>query len=251
MKQVEADNMDLKGKNVFVTGSSRGIGAAIALQFAKEGCNVVLNGRKNVSDELIEKIEAQGVKCKVALGDVSQSDDAKRMQTEIFEEFDNLDVLVNNAGITADKLMIGMKEKDFRRVIETNLIGTFNVTQGILKKMSRQRSGVIINLASVVGLHGNLGQANYAASKAGIIGLTKTIAREGALRGVRCNAIAPGMINSDMTAEVSQKIKDQMVKDIPLQRFGEPVEVAETAVFLAKSDYITGQVITIDGGMTI
>ncbi|KRM95790.1 3-oxoacyl-[acyl-carrier-protein] reductase [Liquorilactobacillus aquaticus DSM 21051] len=243
--------MDLKGKTAFITGSSRGIGAAIALQFAKEGCNVILNGRKNVSDKLIKEIEALGVKCKVALGDVSQINDAKKMQTEIFEEFDNLDILVNNAGITADKLMIGMKEKDFRRVIETNLIGTFNVTQGILKKMSRQRSGVIINLASVVGLHGNLGQANYAASKAGIIGLTKTIAREGALRGVRCNAIAPGMINSDMTAEVSQKIKDQMVKDIPLQRFGEPVEVAETAVFLAKSDYITGQVITIDGGMTI
>lgn len=243
--------MDLKGKNAFVTGSSRGIGAAIALQFAKEGCNVILNGRKNVSDELIKKIEAQGVKCKVALGDVSKTDDVKRMQTEIFEEFDKLDILVNNAGITADKLMIGMKEEDFRRVIETNLVGTFNVTQGILKKMSRKRSGVIINLASVVGLHGNLGQANYAASKAGIIGLTKTIAREGALRGVRCNAIAPGMINSDMTAEVSQRIKDQMVKDIPLQRFGEPIEVAETAVFLAKSDYITGQVITIDGGMTI
>ncbi|KRN06049.1 3-oxoacyl-[acyl-carrier-protein] reductase [Liquorilactobacillus sucicola DSM 21376 = JCM 15457] len=243
--------MDLKGKNAFVTGSSRGIGAAIALQFAKEGCNVILNGRKNVSDELIKKIEAQGVKCKVALGDVSKTDDVKRMQTEIFEEFGKLDILVNNAGITADKLMIGMKEEDFRRVIETNLVGTFNVTQGILKKMSRKRSGVIINLASVVGLHGNLGQANYAASKAGIIGLTKTIAREGALRGVRCNAIAPGMINSDMTAEVSQRIKDQMVKDIPLQRFGEPIEVAETAVFLAKSDYITGQVITIDGGMTI
>ncbi|GAJ25976.1 3-oxoacyl-[acyl-carrier protein] reductase [Liquorilactobacillus sucicola DSM 21376 = JCM 15457] len=213
--------MDLKGKNAFVTGSSRGIGAAIALQFAKEGCNVILNGRKNVSDELIKKIEAQGVKCKVALGDVSKTDDVKRMQTEIFEEFGKLDILVNNAGITADKLMIGMKEEDFRRVIETNLVGTFNVTQGILKKMSRKRSGVIINLASVVGLHGNLGQANYAASKAGIIGLTKTIAREGALRGVRCNAIAPGMINSDMTAEVSQRIKDQMVKDIPLQRFGE------------------------------
>ncbi|KRL03042.1 3-oxoacyl-[acyl-carrier-protein] reductase [Liquorilactobacillus capillatus] len=243
--------MELKGKNAFITGSSRGIGAAIALQFAQEGCNVILNGRKEISPELIEKIKAQGVQCKIALGDVSQTDDVKKMQTEIFDEFDKLDILVNNAGITADKLMIGMKEKDFRRVIDVNLVGTFNVTQGILKKMSRQRSGVIINLASIVGLHGNLGQANYAASKAGIIGLTKTIAREGALRGIRCNAIAPGMINSDMTAEVSQKIKDQMVKDIPLQRFGEPVEVAETAVFLAKSDYITGQVITIDGGMTI
>ncbi|KRL97512.1 3-oxoacyl-[acyl-carrier-protein] reductase [Liquorilactobacillus satsumensis] len=243
--------MELKGKTVFITGSSRGIGAQIALAFAREGSKVILNARKQVPAELIAQIKGLGAECSVVLGDVSQSEDVVRMQKEIFQDNEKLDVLVNNAGITDDKLMIGMKEDDFRRVLETNLIGAFNLSQKILKKMYKKRSGVILNMASVVGLHGNIGQANYAASKAGLIGLTKTIAREGALRNVRCNAIAPGMIKSQMTAVLDEKVKEKVLQDIPLGRFGEAAEVAQAAVFLAQNDYVTGQVITVDGGMTI
>ncbi|KRL04983.1 3-oxoacyl-[acyl-carrier-protein] reductase [Liquorilactobacillus oeni] len=243
--------MELKSKTVFITGSSRGIGAQIALAFAREGSKVILNARKQIPAELIAQLEKLGAQYSIVLGDVSKSEDVIRMQKEIFEDNEKLDILVNNAGITDDKLMIGMKEDAFRKVLETNLIGAFNLSQKILKKMYKKRNGVIINMASVVGLHGNIGQANYSASKAGLIGLTKTIAREGALRSVRCNAIAPGMIKSQMTAVLDQKVKDEILQDIPLGRFGEAAEVAQTAVFLAQNDYITGQVITVDGGMTI
>ncbi|MFT9318100.1 3-oxoacyl-ACP reductase FabG, partial [Liquorilactobacillus sp.] len=239
------------GKTVFITGSSRGIGAATAMAFAKEGSKVILNARKAIPAELLSKIAGLGVEYQIVLGDVSNLEDVKRMQEEVFQENEQLDVLINNAGITNDKLLIGMKQEDFRSVIETNLMGTFNLTQPLFKKMLRKRSGVIINMASVVGLHGNMGQANYAASKAAIIGLTKTIAREGAIRHIRCNAIAPGMIMSDMTDVLDQKVKDQVLTEIPLGRFGETQEVAQTAVFLAQNEYITGQVITVDGGMTI
>lgn len=243
--------MNLKGKTVFITGSSRGIGAATAMAFAEEGSKVILNARKAIPAELLSKIAGLGVEYQIVLGDVSNLEDVKRMQEEVFQENEQLDVLINNAGITNDKLLIGMKQEDFRSVIETNLMGTFNLTQPLFKKMLRKRSGVIINMASVVGLHGNMGQANYAASKAAIIGLTKTIAREGAIRHIRCNAIAPGMIMSDMTDVLDQKVKDQVLTEIPLGRFGETQEVAQTAVFLAQNEYITGQVITVDGGMTI
>ncbi|AUJ29367.1 MAG: 3-oxoacyl-[acyl-carrier-protein] reductase [Liquorilactobacillus hordei] len=243
--------MNLKGKTVFITGSSRGIGAATALAFAKEGSKVILNARKAIPEELLSEIKSLGSEYQIVLGDVSKLEDVKRMQEEIFQENEQLDVLINNAGITNDKLLIGMKQEDFRSVIETNLMGTFNLTQPLFKKMLRKRSGVIINMASVVGLHGNIGQANYAASKAAIIGLTKTLAREGALRHIRCNAIAPGMIMSDMTNVLDQKVKDQVLTEIPLGRFGETQEIAQTAVFLAQNDYVTGQVITVDGGMTI
>ncbi|MFT8556998.1 3-oxoacyl-[acyl-carrier-protein] reductase [Liquorilactobacillus hordei] len=243
--------MNLKGKTVFITGSSRGIGAATALAFAKEGSKVILNARKAIPEELLSEIKSLGSEYQIVLGDVSKLEDVKRMQEEIFQENEQLDVLINNAGITNDKLLIGMKQEDFCSVIETNLMGTFNLTQPLFKKMLRKRSGVIINMASVVGLHGNIGQANYAASKAAIIGLTKTLAREGALRHIRCNAIAPGMIMSDMTNVLDQKVKDQVLTEIPLGRFGETQEIAQTAVFLAQNDYVTGQVITVDGGMTI
>ncbi|KRN11571.1 3-oxoacyl-[acyl-carrier-protein] reductase [Liquorilactobacillus mali] len=243
--------MNLKGKTVFITGSSRGIGAATALAFAKEGSKVILNARKAIPEELLSEINDLGSEYQIVLGDVSKLDDVKRMQEEIFQENEQLDVLINNAGITNDKLLIGMKQEDFRSVIETNLMGTFNLTQPLFRKMLRKRSGVIINMASVVGLHGNMGQANYAASKAAIIGLTKTIAREGAVRHIRCNAIAPGMIKSDMTSVLDQKVKDQVLTEIPLGRFGETQEIAQTAVFLAQNEYVTGQVITVDGGMTI
>lgn len=243
--------MDLKEKVVFISGSSRGIGQAIAQAFAKAGSNVILNARTAVKPELVAQIESYGVKAAVVLGDISQASDVKRMVKEAYADFGQIDILVNNAGITNDKLLIGMKEADFASVIDVNLKGTFLMSQAFLKKMYKQKAGVIINLASVIGLHGNVGQANYAASKAGVIGLTKSLAKEGALRNIRANAIAPGMIVSDMTAVLSDKVKADIMTEIPLKRFGQADEVAQTAVFLAQNDYITGQVITVDGGMTI
>ncbi|NME41463.1 3-oxoacyl-[acyl-carrier-protein] reductase [Lactobacillus agilis] len=243
--------MDLKEKVVFISGSSRGIGQAIAQAFAKAGSNVILNARTEVKPELVAQIENYGVKAAVVLGDISQASDVKRMVKEAYAAFGQIDILVNNAGITNDKLLIGMKEADFASVIDVNLKGTFLMSQAFLKKMYKQKAGVIINLASVIGLHGNVGQANYAASKAGVIGLTKSLAKEGALRNIRANAIAPGMIVSDMTAVLSDKVKADIMTEIPLKRFGQADEVAQTAVFLAQNDYITGQVITVDGGMTI
>lgn len=243
--------MDLKEKVVFISGSSRGIGQAIAQTFAKAGSNVILNARTAVKPELVAQIESYGVKAAVVLGDISQASDVKRMVKEAYAAFGQIDILVNNAGITNDKLLIGMKEADFASVIDVNLKGTFLMSQAFLKKMYKQKAGVIINLASVIGLHGNVGQANYAASKAGVIGLTKSLAKEGALRNIRANAIAPGMIVSDMTAVLSDKVKADIMTEIPLKRFGQADEVAQTAVFLAQNDYITGQVITVDGGMTI
>lgn len=243
--------MDLKEKVVFISGSSRGIGQAIAQAFAKAGSNVILNARTAVKPELVAQIESYGVKAAVVLGDISQASDVKRMVKEAYAVFGQIDILVNNAGITNDKLLIGMKEADFASVIDVNLKGTFLMSQAFLKKMYKQKAGVIINLASVIGLHGNVGQANYAASKAGVIGLTKSLAKEGALRNIRANAIAPGMIVSDMTAVLSDKVKADIMTEIPLKRFGQADEVAQTAVFLAQNDYITGQVITVDGGMTI
>ena len=243
--------MDLKEKVVFISGSSRGIGQAIAQAFAKAGSNVILNARTAVKPELVAQIESYGVKAAVVLGDISQASDVKRMVKEAYAAFCQIDILVNNAGITNDKLLIGMKEADFASVIDVNLKGTFLMSQAFLKKMYKQKAGVIINLASVIGLHGNVGQANYAASKAGVIGLTKSLAKEGALRNIRANAIAPGMIVSDMTAVLSDKVKADIMTEIPLKRFGQADEVAQTAVFLAQNDYITGQVITVDGGMTI
>ncbi|GET14709.1 3-oxoacyl-[acyl-carrier-protein] reductase [Ligilactobacillus agilis] len=243
--------MDLKEKVVFISGSSRGIGQAIAQAFAKAGSNVILNARTAVKPELVAQIESYGVKAAVVLGDISQASDVKRMVKEAYAAFGQIDILVNNAGITNDKLLIGMKEADFASVIDVNLKGTFLMSQAFLKKMYKQKAGVIINLASVIGLHGNVGQANYAASKAGVIGLTKSLAKEGALRNIRANAIAPGMIVSDMTAVLSDKVKADILTEIPLKRFGQADEVAQTAVFLAQNDYITGQVITVDGGMTI
>ena len=243
--------MDLQGKNVFITGSSRGIGLAVAQAFAKAGANIVLNARKEVAPEVVAEIESYGVKVMVALGDISQVDDVKSMLKTSWKEFDGIDILVNNAGITNDKLLIGMKPADFESVIKVNLNGTFMMTQAFLKKMYKQKSGVIINMASVIGLHGNIGQANYAAAKAGVIGLTKSVAKEGALRGIRCNAIAPGMIVSDMTDVLSDKVKADILAGIPLGRFGKVEEVAQAALFLAQNDYVTGQVLTVDGGMTI
>ena len=238
--------MELKNKNVFVTGSTRGIGLAVAHKFASLGANLVLNGRSEISEELFAQFADYGV-----TGDISNGEEAKRMVAEAIEKLGSIDVLVNNAGITNDKLMLKMTEEDFERVLKINLTGAFNMTQSVLKPMSKARQGAIINMSSVVGLMGNVGQANYAASKAGLIGFTKSVAREVAARGVRVNAIAPGFIESDMTDAIPEKMKDAMIAQVPMKRIGQASEVAEVAAFLASQEYLTGQTIAIDGGMTM
>ena len=243
--------MELTNKNVFVTGSSRGIGLAIAHKFASLGANVVLNGRGQLGQDLLDSLAGYGVKVLAISGDISSAQDAKRMVAEAIETLGSVDILVNNAGITKDGMALRMTEEDFDRVLKVNLTGTFNMTQAVLKPMTKAREGAIINLSSVSGLIGNAGQANYAASKAGVIGFTKAIAREVAGRNARVNAIAPGFIQSDMTDVLSDKIKEAMIAQIPMKRFGAPEEVADVAVFLAKQEYLTGQVIAVDGGLTM
>lgn len=243
--------MDIKNKNVFVTGSTRGIGLAIAHRFASLGANIVLNGRSEISKDLIDSFNDYGVKVIAISGDVSQFDDAKRMVDEAIAELGSVDILVNNAGITNDKLMLKMTETDFESVLKVNLTGAFNMTQSVLKPMTRARQGAIINLSSVVGLRGNVGQANYAASKAGLIGFTKSVAREVASRGIRVNAIAPGFIESDMTDAIPEKMQEAILAGIPMKRIGKADKVATVASFLAEQEYLTGQVIAIDGGMAM
>ena len=243
--------MQLKNKNIFVTGSSRGIGLAIAHKFAKLGANVVLNSRGAISEELLAEFSNYGVKVVPISGDVSDFADAKRMVDQAIAELGSVDVLVNNAGITQDTLMLKMTEEDFEKVIKINLTGAFNMTQAVLKQMIKAREGAIINMSSVVGLMGNIGQANYAASKAGLIGFTKSVAREVANRNVRVNALAPGMIESDMTAVLSDKVKEATLTQIPMKQFGQVDHIADATVFLAGQDYLTGQVLAVDGGLSM
>ncbi|CAM3163693.1 MAG: 3-oxoacyl-[acyl-carrier-protein] reductase [Pseudolactococcus laudensis] len=243
--------MEITNKNVFITGSTRGIGLAIAHHFAANGANLVLNGRSEITSELIGEFDQYDVQVVGVSGDVSDFEDAKRMIQEATEALGSVDVLINNAGITADKLMLKMTADDFERVLKINLTGAFNMTQAVLKPMTKARQGAIINMTSVVGLIGNIGQANYAASKAGLIGLTKSVAREVASRNIRVNAIAPGFIESDMTAVLSDKVKDAMKAQIPMKRFGSVEEIATAALFVATQEYITGQTIAIDGGMVM
>ena len=243
--------MELKGKNIFITGSTRGIGLAMAHKFASLGANIILNGRREIGEELISEFSDYGVQVIPISGDVSDSTDAKRMVEEAIEKLGSVDILVNNAGITKDKLMLKLTEEDFEQVLKVNLVGAFNMTQAVLKPMTKARQGAIINVSSVVGLIGNVGQANYAASKAGLIGFTKSVAREVAARNVRVNAIAPGMIESDMTDVLSDKVKETTLAQIPMKRFGNTSEVAEVATFLARQEYLTGQVIAIDGGLAM
>ena len=240
-------------KVAVITGASRGIGKAIALKFAKEGYRVVINyrGNEEKANKVRQECMALGVDAMLYQADVSHFEDAKRMVAEAIEKLGSVDVLVNNAGITNDKLMLKMTEEDFERVLKINLTGAFNMTQAVLKPMSKARQGAIINMSSVVGLMGNIGQANYAASKAGLIGFTKSVAREVAARGVRVNAIAPGFIESDMTDAIPEKMKDAMIAQVPMKRIGQAEEVAEVAAFLASQEYLTGQTIAIDGGMTM
>ena len=231
----------LQGKTAVVTGAAKGIGKAIALAFAKEGCNIVLNYHSSLDDETVQEIEACGVTCMPVQGDVSDFAFAADMMKKVKKELGSVDILVNNAGITKDMLLMRMTEEQFDSVIQTNLKGTFNMIRHASSIMLKQRSGAIINMSSVVGVMGNVGQANYAASKAGIIGLTKSTAKELAARGVTCNAIAPGFVETDL--------QKQMLETIPLKRYGQVDDIAQAAVFLAKNTYITGQVLHVDGGM--
>ncbi len=247
--------ISLKEKTAVITGSARGIGRAIAEKLAEAGAKIV------ISDILVEDGEKTAKEIKEKYGvetlfissNVSDSQSADELVSKAHEAFGKIDVFVNNAGITRDTLLLRMKEDDFDRVISVNLKGTFNCTQSVLKKMIKQRSGSIINIASVIGLIGNIGQANYAASKAGIIGLTKSIAREGAARGVRANSVAPGFIKSDMTHILTEEIQKQILSQIPAGEMGTPEDIANAVLFLASdlSTYITGQTLTVDGGMVM
>lgn len=240
-------------KVAFITGATRGIGRAIALELANEGYNIALNYRtENEALETLKKeISELGVECYPVQGDVSKAEDSERMTKEIIEHFEQIDVLVNNAGITKDKLIQRMKEEEFTDVINVNLVGTFNITKNVIKYMTKKRYGKIINLSSVVGISGNAGQSNYAASKAGIIGFTKSIAKELASRNITANAVAPGFIQTDMTNVLKDEIKEAIEGTIPLKRLGTAEDVAKVVKFLAseESSYITGQVINVDGGM--
>lgn len=240
-------------KSALVTGASRGIGRSITLQLADEGYNVAVNyaGNKEKAEAVVEEIKGKGVEAFAIQANVANPDEVKDMIQEVVSQFGSLDVLVNNAGITRDNLLMRMKEQEWDDVIDTNLKGVFNCIQKATRQMMKQRSGAIINLTSVVGAVGNPGQANYVATKAGVIGLTKTAARELASRGITVNAVAPGFIVSDMTDALSDELKDQMKSQIPLGRFGEDTDIANTVAFLAsdKAKYITGQTIHVNGGM--
>ncbi|UXV36722.1 3-oxoacyl-[acyl-carrier-protein] reductase [Staphylococcus simulans] len=240
-------------KSALVTGASRGIGRSIALQLAEEGYNVAVNyaGNKDKAEAVVEEIKDKGVEAFAIQANVANPDEVKDMIQEVVKQFGSLDVLVNNAGITRDNLLMRMKEQEWDDVINTNLKGVFNCIQKATRQMMKQRSGAIINLSSVVGAVGNPGQANYVATKAGVIGLTKTAARELASRNITVNAVAPGFIVSDMTDALNDDLKDQMKSQIPLGRFGEDTDIANTVAFLAsdKAKYITGQTIHVNGGM--
>lgn len=240
-------------KVAFITGATRGIGKAIALELAKEGYNIALNYRteNEALENLKKEISEIGVECYPVQGDVSKAEDSERMTKEIIEHFEQIDVLVNNAGITKDNLILRMKEEEFTDVINVNLVGTFNITKNVIKYMTKKRYGKIINLSSVVGISGNAGQSNYAASKAGIIGFTKSIAKELASRNITANAVAPGFIQTDMTNVLKDEIKEAIEGTIPLKRLGTAEDVAKVVKFLAseESSYITGQAINVDGGM--
>lgn len=245
--------MMLKEKSALVTGSSRGIGRAIALELAKQGANVAVNyaGNEEKARETVEDIEKFGVKAIKIQADVASEADVKAMVKEVVAEFGSLDILVNNAGANKDNLIMRMKEEDFDHVINTNLKGTFLCTKAAARYMMKQRAGKIVNVSSIVGVSGNPGQANYVAAKSGVIGLTKTTAKEFATRNIHVNAVAPGFIATDMTDALTEEQQQGMLALIPLEKFGEPEDVAKTVRFLASSDadYITGQTIHIDGGM--
>lgn len=245
--------MELEGKVALVTGASRGIGKAIALELAKQGAKVAVNyaGNEQKANEVVQAIKELGQEAIALQADVSNSESVQQMVKFVIEHFGSLDILVNNAGITKDNLIMRMKEEEWDSVIDTNLKGVFLTTKAVTRQMMKQRSGKIINVASIVGVGGNPGQANYVAAKAGVIGLTKTAAKELAARNITVNAVAPGFITTDMTDSLSDDVKQEMLKQIPLSRFGSPEDVAKVVRFLASTDsnYMTGQTLHVDGGM--
>lgn len=243
----------LKGKCAIITGASRGIGKAIALKLASLGANIVLNYRSNEKEalEVENEIKNIGVEVLCVKGDISKSEEVENLILKAKERFGNIDIMVNNAGITKDTLLLRMKEEDFDSVIDVNLKGVYNCLKAITPIMVKQKSGKIINLSSVVGISGNAGQINYSASKAGVIGMTKSLAKEVGSRGITVNAVAPGFIETDMTDALGDKFKEEAKKNIPLRRLGKAEDVADVVAFLASegSNYVTGQVIQVDGGM--
>ena len=243
----------LEGKKALVTGASRGIGRAIAIALAEAGADVAINyaGSEQAASETAAAVEALGRRALLVKADVGKPEAFEAMVGEVLEAFGAIDILVNNAGITRDNVIMRMKEEDFDQVIETNLKGVFNGIKAVVRPMMKQRSGRIINISSVVGTTGNAGQANYAAAKAGVMGLTRSAARELASRGITVNCVAPGFIETDMTDKLSDDIKNQMAGQIPLARFGQAAEIASVVRFLASdaASYITGQTIHVDGGM--
>lgn len=247
--------MHLTGKTAIVTGGSRGIGRAIALCLAEEGAKVavIYAGNTAAAEETLQAIMEKGGQAISIQCDVANEDAVNAMVKQVKEQFGSVDILVNNAGITRDGLLMRMKTADWQAVLDTNLTGTFFCTKAVTKIMMKQRSGAIVNLTSVVGLTGNAGQANYAAAKSGIIGFTKSVAKELASRGIRANAVAPGCIDTDMTAVLSDAVKEEMIKTIPLGRVAQPEEVAKAVLFLVSdcASYITGQVLNVDGGMVM
>lgn len=247
--------MLVDGRIALVTGASRGIGRAVALALAAEGADVAVNyaGSEKAAQEVAEEIRAMGRRALVVQADVSDADAVQQMVAAVVKEFGRIDILVNNAGITRDGLLMRMKDEDWEAVLKTNLTGVYNCTKAVTKGMMKQRYGRIINMTSVVGVTGNAGQANYAAAKAGVIGLTKSTAKELASRAITANAIAPGFIESDMTAGLPEKNKQEMAAAIPLAKFGQPADVAQAVVFLASdwASYITGQTLHVDGGMVM
>ncbi len=243
----------LENKTALITGASRGIGKGIAVEFAKQGANVAFtfNASVEAAKELEKELESYGVKAKGYQSNAANFDAAQELVKQVLVDFESLQILINNAGITKDNLLMRISEADFDKVIEVNLKSVFNLTKAVIRPMMKQRQGSIINMSSVVGVKGNAGQTNYAASKAGILGFTKSVALELGSRNIRCNAIAPGFIETEMTAKLDQNTVDEWRKAIPLKRGGSPEDVANACVFLASdlSGYITGQTLNVDGGM--
>ena len=247
--------MNLEGKVALVTGASRGIGREIALELARQGCNVAVNyaGSEAKANEVVDEIKSLGREAIAVQCNVSDAEGVQAMVKETVGEFGSIDILVNNAGITKDNLLMRMKETEWDDVININLKGVFLCTKAVTRQMMKQRSGRIINISSIVGVSGNPGQANYVAAKSGVIGLTKTTARELAPRGITVNAVAPGFISTDMTDQLPEDVRSEMLKQIPLSRFGAPGDIAKVVTFVASdsASYMTGQTLHIDGGMVM